>query len=87
MRRCLTKTIKAVRLDANLQVRIGGGVYPDHIKEADYLTAQGGYTTGPDASKTMLNSLMYKLSYWEFDKIATESGKPPGWDRVRLPSC
>lgn len=31
-------------------VRIGGGVYPDHIKESDYLAnVRGGGTRGPPA--------------------------------------
>lgn len=44
-------------------VRIGGGVFPD-IKEKDYLTAQGGYTVDGGAGRGLLNSLMYRLSYY-----------------------
>ncbi|KMZ73498.1 Dolichyl-diphosphooligosaccharide--protein glycosyltransferasesubunit STT3A [Zostera marina] len=57
-------------------VRIGGGVFP-HIKEADYLR-DGQYRIDSQATPTMLNSLMYKLSYYRF--IETD-GK--GIDRVR----
>jgi dolichyl-diphosphooligosaccharide--protein glycosyltransferase len=31
----------------------------------------------------MLNSLMYRLSYYRFDETTTGYGKPKGWDTVR----
>lgn len=62
-------------------VRIGGGVFPD-VKEDDYL-ADGDYTISSKATPTMLNSLMYRLSYYDFDKVVTEQNKPGGMDRVR----
>jgi dolichyl-diphosphooligosaccharide--protein glycosyltransferase len=100
-------------------VRIGGGVYPDHIKESNYLAGVGGqgaaaccstalpgskgqgtclawlrgpaaagprlthgpslpallqgndYTVSSKGTDTMFQSLMYKLSYFDFDKIMT----------------
>eukprot|EP00245_Coleochaete_scutata_P013789 TRINITY_DN5711_c1_g3_i1.p1 TRINITY_DN5711_c1_g3~~TRINITY_DN5711_c1_g3_i1.p1 ORF type:complete len:777 (-),score=168.48 TRINITY_DN5711_c1_g3_i1:459-2789(-) len=58
-------------------VRIGGGVFP-HIKEQDYLS-NGRYTIDKDATPTMLNCLMYKLSYYRFAEL-TGGG---GFDRVR----
>ncbi|XP_024980238.1 dolichyl-diphosphooligosaccharide--protein glycosyltransferase subunit STT3A [Cynara cardunculus var. scolymus] len=58
-------------------VRIGGGVFP-HIKEPDYLR-DGQYRIDNQATPTMLNSLMYKLSYFRF--VETDGGK--GYDRVR----
>ncbi|XP_073018268.1 dolichyl-diphosphooligosaccharide--protein glycosyltransferase subunit STT3A-like isoform X3 [Primulina eburnea] len=57
-------------------VRIGGGVFP-HIKEPDYLR-DGQYRIDSEATPTMLNCLMYKLSYHRF--VETD-GK--GYDRVR----
>ncbi|XP_073296640.1 dolichyl-diphosphooligosaccharide--protein glycosyltransferase subunit STT3A-like isoform X3 [Primulina huaijiensis] len=57
-------------------VRIGGGVFP-HIKEPDYLR-DGQYRIDSQATPTMLNCLMYKLSYHRF--VETD-GK--GYDRVR----
>ncbi|XP_068655990.1 dolichyl-diphosphooligosaccharide--protein glycosyltransferase subunit STT3A-like isoform X1 [Aristolochia californica] len=57
-------------------VRIGGGVFP-HIKEPDYLR-DGQYRIDSEATPTMLNSLMYKLSYYRF--VETD-GK--AFDRVR----
>lgn len=57
-------------------VRIGGGVFP-HIKEPDYLR-DGQYRIDSQATPTMLNCLMYKLSYFRF--VETD-GK--AFDRVR----
>ncbi|XP_010535959.1 PREDICTED: dolichyl-diphosphooligosaccharide--protein glycosyltransferase subunit STT3A [Tarenaya hassleriana] len=57
-------------------VRIGGGVFP-HIRESDYLR-DGNYRIDSEATPTMLNCLMYKLSYYRF--VETD-GK--GFDRVR----
>ncbi|RDX63095.1 Dolichyl-diphosphooligosaccharide--protein glycosyltransferase subunit STT3A [Mucuna pruriens] len=57
-------------------VRIGGGVFP-HIREPDYLR-DGQYRIDSMATPTMLNCLMYKLSYYRF--VETD-GK--AFDRVR----
>ncbi|GMI89461.1 staurosporin and temperature sensitive 3-like A [Hibiscus trionum] len=57
-------------------VRIGGGLFP-HIKEADYLR-DGSYRIDSKATPTMLNCLMYKLSYYRF--VETD-GK--AFDKVR----
>jgi len=58
-------------------VRIGGGVYGD-IKERDYI-GEGYYRIDEKASPTMLNTLMYKLSYYRFAEIVGRDGQ----DRVR----
>ncbi|PWA70771.1 staurosporin and temperature sensitive 3-like A [Artemisia annua] len=50
-------------------VRIGGGVFP-HIKEPDYLR-DGQYRIDSQATPTMLNSLMYKLSYFRYGVYTT----------------
>ena len=63
-------------------VRIGGSVYP-HIVEKEYFTKQGEYRMDAAGSDTMLNSLMYKLSYYRFGEVMTDQNKPVGWDRVR----
>ncbi|KAE8678761.1 Dolichyl-diphosphooligosaccharide--protein glycosyltransferase subunit STT3A [Hibiscus syriacus] len=57
-------------------VRIGGGVFP-HIKEPDYLR-DGQYRIDSQATPTVLNCLMYKLSYYRF--VETD-GK--AFDKVR----
>lgn len=63
-------------------VRIGGGVYPDEIQEPNYF-AEGQYRMDAGGSPTMLNCLMYKLSYYRFGDVSTGYGKPAGYDRVR----
>lgn len=63
-------------------VRIGGSTHP-HIKEADYYTPQGAYRVDSAGSPTLLNCLMYKLSYYRFGQVYTERGRPSGYDRVR----
>lgn len=61
-------------------IRIAQGVWPDEVKEADYFTNRGEYKIDDGASKTMKESLMYKMSYFRFNELF--NGKP-GMDRVR----
>lgn len=63
-------------------VRIGGSVYPE-IQEKNYMSSSGEYKIDQSASKTMLDSLMYKMCYYKFGQVYTDQGKPAGWDRVR----
>ncbi len=49
-------------------VRIGGGVYGD-VHEEDYLAGGVDYTTGPNVTPAMKNSLMYKLCYYRFAEV------------------
>jgi dolichyl-diphosphooligosaccharide--protein glycosyltransferase len=60
-------------------VRIGGGVFPE-IKERDYM-GEGQYRVDASASSTMLNSLMYKLSYYKFADAASAMTGRRGFDR------
>jgi len=62
-------------------IRIAGSCDPN-IKEADY-EVSGEYRIDASATPTMLNSLMYSLSYYKFDTIQMEKDKPSGFDRVR----
>ncbi|KAI8430345.1 hypothetical protein MSG28_000645 [Choristoneura fumiferana] len=65
-------------------VRIGGSTERGaHIREADYYTAAGEFRVDADGSHTLLNCLMYKMSYYKFGLVFTEGGRPPGFDRVR----
>jgi dolichyl-diphosphooligosaccharide--protein glycosyltransferase len=65
-------------------VRIGGSTERGkHIKETDYYTPQGEYRVDKEGSPKLLNCLMYKLSYYKFGQVYTDSEKPPGYDRVR----
>ncbi|KAK6588123.1 oligosaccharyl transferase STT3 [Cryptosporidium xiaoi] len=58
-------------------VRIASGIYPQ-IQQNDYLSENGQYTVGKDASNAMINSLIYKLSYYRFSDLQKD-----GFDLVR----
>ncbi|GAB4823675.1 hypothetical protein N2152v2_010721 [Parachlorella kessleri] len=62
-------------------VRIGGGVFPE-IKEPHYL-GEGGYRVDAQAGKALLDSTMYRLSYYRFADVGPMLGGPRGFDRVR----
>ena len=47
-------------------VRIAQGVWPDEIQEPQYFTPRGEYRVDAQASETMKNSLMYKMSYYRY---------------------
>jgi len=65
-------------------VRIGGSTERgEHIKETDYYTPKGEFRIDKEGSETLLNCLMYKMSYYRFGEVYTEQGKPSGYDRVR----
>ncbi|ERS96059.1 hypothetical protein HMPREF1624_07595 [Sporothrix schenckii ATCC 58251] len=61
-------------------VRIAEGIWPDEVKERDFFTARGEYRVDDEATDTMKNSLMYKMSYYNYQALF-----PPGQaqDRVR----
>lgn len=78
-------------------VRIGGSTPEgEHIKEHDYYTKNGEFRVDRGGSPTLLNCLMYKLSFYRFGAVFTEhvrffifisniflQGRPTGYDRVR----
>ena len=47
-------------------IRIGQGVYPDDVSERKFFTDRGEYKVGKDATSTMKNSMLYKMSYYRF---------------------
>ena len=51
-------------------------------KESDYFN-NGNFDIGPGAPSALTNCVAYKLCYYRFDKLQTEYGKPPGYDRAR----
>ncbi|KAE8351232.1 Oligosaccharyl transferase STT3 subunit-domain-containing protein [Aspergillus coremiiformis] len=61
-------------------VRIAEGIWPDEIKERDYFTARGEYRVDDEATPAMRNSLMYKMSYYNFNALFQQS---QAVDRVR----
>ena len=65
-------------------VRIGGSTPEgEHIKEPDYYTQQGEFRVDREGSPVLLNCLMYKLCYYKFGQVYTETNQPTGYDRVR----
>ncbi|GLI80617.1 oligosaccharyl transferase stt3 subunit [Penicillium ochrochloron] len=50
-------------------VRIAEGIWPDEVKERDYFTARGEYRVDDEATPTMRNSLMYKMSYYNYQSL------------------
>ncbi|MCJ1479272.1 oligosaccharyl transferase stt3 subunit [Lambiella insularis] len=61
-------------------VRIAEGIWPDEVKERDYFTARGEYRVDDEATPSMKNSLMYKMSYYNY-QILFPAGQ--AMDRVR----
>ena len=47
-------------------IRIGEGVYPEHVHERDFFTKRGEYKIDDDATKTMKKSIMFKMSYYRY---------------------
>ncbi|PWY89358.1 STT3 subunit of Oligosaccharyl transferase [Aspergillus heteromorphus CBS 117.55] len=50
-------------------VRIAEGIWPDEVSERDYFTARGEYRVDDGATPTMRNSLMYKMSYYNYNSL------------------
>lgn len=61
-------------------VRIAEGIWPDEVKERNFFTERGEYRVDDEATDTMKNSLMYKLSYYRFLDVF---GGRQAMDRVR----
>ncbi|ROV87747.1 hypothetical protein VSDG_09717 [Cytospora chrysosperma] len=62
-------------------VRIAEGIWPDEVKERDYFTPRGEYRVDDQATDTMKNSLMYKMSYYNYNALFPGGQQP--MDRVR----
>jgi dolichyl-diphosphooligosaccharide--protein glycosyltransferase len=45
------------------------GIWPDEVKERDFFTARGEYRVDDQATDTMKNSLMYKMSYYNYNSL------------------
>lgn len=61
-------------------VRIAEGVWPEEVKEGNFFSQRGEYKVDDDASPTMRESLMYKMSYYRFHELF---GGQRAQDRVR----
>lgn len=64
-------------------VRIGEGEHPNEIRERDFFTDRGEFRFDSGGSKTLLNCLMYKLSYYRFGEFLMDPRAPSGYDRTR----
>ncbi|XP_043221838.1 dolichyl-diphosphooligosaccharide--protein glycosyltransferase subunit STT3B-like isoform X2 [Amphibalanus amphitrite] len=64
-------------------VRIAEGEHPQDIKESDFFTERGEFRVDSGGSRTLLNCLMYKLSYYRFGEMKTDYRVPAGYDRTR----
>ncbi|XP_025084661.1 dolichyl-diphosphooligosaccharide--protein glycosyltransferase subunit STT3B-like [Pomacea canaliculata] len=64
-------------------VRIAEGEHPKDIRESDYFTPQGEFRVDAAGSETLLNCLMYKLSYYRFGQLQLDFRTPSGFDRTR----
>lgn len=64
-------------------VRIAEGEHPRDIRESDYFTEHGEFRVDAEGSPTLLNSLMYKLSYYRFGELKLDYRSPAGYDRTR----
>ncbi|KAF9465592.1 oligosaccharyl transferase STT3 subunit [Collybia nuda] len=61
-------------------VRIAQGIWPDEVQEPSFFTPRGEYKVDDQASPTMRNSMMYKMSYYRFAELF---GGNAATDRVR----
>ncbi len=50
-------------------VRIAEGEHPNDIRESDYFTDRGEFRVDAAGAPTLLNCLMYKLSYYRFGEL------------------
>ncbi|CAG2053123.1 unnamed protein product [Timema podura] len=62
-------------------VRIAEGEHPKDIRESDYFTDRGEFRVDAEGTPTLLNCLMYKLSYYKFGEFK----KPDEFNRPRIP--
>ncbi|KAF7548452.1 hypothetical protein G7046_g8671 [Stylonectria norvegica] len=66
-------------------VRIAEGIWPDEVRERDFFTARGEYKVDHDATETMKNSLMYKMSYYNYHSLFPAGQVQDRVRGVRLP--
>jgi dolichyl-diphosphooligosaccharide--protein glycosyltransferase len=66
-------------------VRIAEGIWPEEVKERDFFTPRGEYRVDGDATETMKNSLMYKMSYHNYASLFPAGQAADRVRGVRLP--
>ncbi|KAL2214080.1 oligosaccharyl transferase STT3 subunit [Sarocladium strictum] len=66
-------------------VRIAEGIWPEEVKERSFFTARGEYRVDDGATDTMKNSLMYKMSYYNYHTLFPAGQAADRVRGVRLP--
>jgi len=64
-------------------VRIGSQEFPEMPKEHEYYSTIGEFDIGSNGGEALLNSMTYKLCYYNFNLVHTEAMQPSGYDRAR----
>lgn len=67
-------------------IRIAEGVWPNEVKEAEFFTPRGEYRVDEHATETMKNSLLYKMSYYNYDRLFPAGQATDRVRNVKLPS-
>ncbi|KAF2498343.1 STT3 subunit of Oligosaccharyl transferase [Lophium mytilinum] len=67
-------------------VRIAEGIWPDEVKERNFFTARGEYRVDDEATPTMKNSLMYKMSYYNYNALFPAGQAQDRVRNTRLPA-
>lgn len=60
--------------------RIAEGVFPDEVREADYLSESGEYRLDGGAPKALRQSILYKMCYYGLGDTVLPSGRGDGED-------
>ena len=72
-------------LDASARFTQPSCKHCDHslilCRESDYFTERGEFRVDSEGSPTLLNCLMYKLSYYRFGELKFDYNMPAGFDR------
>ncbi|KAG7115915.1 Dolichyl-diphosphooligosaccharide--protein glycosyltransferase like [Verticillium longisporum] len=67
-------------------VRIAEGIWPDEVQERSFFTPRGEYRVDEGATDTMKNSLMYKMSYYNYHTLFPAGQAQDRVRGVRIPS-
>lgn len=67
-------------------IRIAEGVWPGEVKESDFFTPRGEYRVDDQATDTMKNSLLYKMSYHGFERLFPAGQATDRVRNVKLPA-
>ncbi|KAA8896303.1 Oligosaccharyl transferase STT3 subunit-domain-containing protein [Sphaerosporella brunnea] len=67
-------------------IRIAEGVWPDEVKEREFFTSRGEYRVDDGATETMKNSLMYKMSYYNYNTLFPAGQAQDRVRGVKLPA-